>query len=471
MSSNAGQRDEFRSEFGAEGGQRLSGANRNAEKRMNSAQQEQRTQIPADATRLRRTYARYRDTTRSLRVPASRQSRHGLDWLNFFVADMQTGYGSFVAYYLAGLGWSQGAIGLALTVDNLLAVLGQIPGGALADSTTRKRGLAALAIIAIAVASFVLALASNRWLIYGAQGLHGLTAGVTTGAIASISLGLVQRGAVSYRVGRNYRFSAAGNALTAAAMGLAGNYLGLPMIFIVAAVLCVPALVALAAIRPNEIDYARARNAGVGEAATRFHRVWDLRKNHLLFIFAGTLVLFQLADAAMLPAISARLGHDHHNAAVSSTLMMGILIIVPQIVVALLAPWVGYYSERFGRKPLLLVGLGAQVLRAAVLALFDNYPAFVIAQFLDGISGAVIGVLTLLLIADITAGSGRFNLARGTVATMSSIAASFSTTAFGFLIERFGDSIGFLLMGVAAASSAFVVVALLPETKPTKYAD
>ena len=145
-----------------------------------------------------------------------------------------------------------------------------------------------------------------------------------------------------------------------------------------------------------------------GRPPTKFHRVWDLRKNHLLFIFAGALVLFQLADAAMLPAISARLGHDHQNAAISSTLMMGILIIVPQIVVALLAPWVGYYSERFGRKPLLLVGLGAQALRAAVLALFDNYPAFVIAQLLDGISGAIIGVLTLLLIADITAGSGRF---------------------------------------------------------------
>jgi predicted MFS family arabinose efflux permease len=298
-----------------------------------------------------------------------------------------------------------------------------------------------------------------------------LTAGVTTAAIASISLGLVQRGAVSYRVGRNYRFSAAGNALTAAAMGLAGNYLGLPTIFIVAAVLCVPALVALAAIRPNEIDYARARNAGVGEAATGFHRVWDLRKNHLLFVLAGALVLFQLADAAMLPAISTRLGHDHHNEAVSSTMMMGVLVIIPQIVVALLAPWVGYYSERLGRKPLLLVALVAQAFRAATLALFDNYPAFVVAQFLDGISGAGIGVLTLLLIADITAGSGRFNLARGMVATMSSIAASVSTTAFGFLIERFGDRIGFLAMAVAAASSVLVVLALLPETKPTKYMD
>jgi hypothetical protein len=40
-----------------------------------------------------------------------------------------------VAYYLASLGWSQGAIGLALTVDNLMAVLGQVPGGALAETT------------------------------------------------------------------------------------------------------------------------------------------------------------------------------------------------------------------------------------------------------------------------------------------------------------------------------------------------
>ena len=426
---------------------------------------------PLGATRARQTYSRYRDASRSLRVPASRQSRHGLDWLNFFLADMQTGYGSFVAYYLAGLGWSQGAIGLALTVDNLLAVLGQIPGGAIADGTTRKRGLAALAIIAIAVASLVLAFAPSRWLIYGAEGLHGLTAGVTTAAIASISLGLVQRNAVSYRVGRNYRFSAAGNALTAAGMGLAGSYLGMPAIFLVAAALSVPALVALGAIRPNEIDYARARNAGTGESPTKFHRVWDLRKNRLLFIFAGALVLFQLADAAMLPAISARLGHDHQSHAISGTMRMGILVIVPQIVVALLGPWVGYCSEGFGRKPLLLVGLGAQAVRATALALFDNYPAFVFAQLLDGISGAIIGVLTLLVITDITAGSGRFNLARGVVATMSGIAASVSTTAFGFLIEQFGDSIGFLAMGTAGAASALVVLVLLPETKPTKYTD
>src|SRR5262249_44725621 len=157
-------------------------------------------------------------------------------------------------------------------------------------------------------------------------------------------------------IGRNYRFSAAGHALTAAGMGLIGSYFGMPAIFILAAMLCIPALVALRAIRPDEIDYARARNAGTGDDATKFHRIWELRKNRLLFIFAGALVLFQLADAAMLPSISAQLGQAHQSQGIPGSIMMGVLVLIPQIVVALTAPWVGYHSEKFGRKPLLLIG-------------------------------------------------------------------------------------------------------------------
>jgi predicted MFS family arabinose efflux permease len=92
----------------------------------------------------RRTYQRYRDVRRSLRVPASRQSRYGLDWTNFFVSDMQTGFGSLVAFYLSQLGWSHEATGLALTVDGLAAVLCQVPAGAFADAVKWKRGLAAI---------------------------------------------------------------------------------------------------------------------------------------------------------------------------------------------------------------------------------------------------------------------------------------------------------------------------------------
>jgi MFS family permease len=418
--------------------------------------------------RLRRTYSRYRDARRTLRVPASRQSRLGLDWLNFFYADLQSGFGSLVAFYLGSLGWSQQSVGLVLTADSLAAVIGQAPGGALADAVRWKRGLAAAGMVGIAVAALVLALAPAPPLVYAAQIVHGLASGVVTAAIAAITLGLVGRGTISLRVGRNYQFSAAGNALTAGAMAILGRLVAPWSMFLAAAGLSIPTLAALFAIRPKEIDYARARNAGTGEAATKFSRVLDLRKNRELLVFTLALVLFQLADAAMLPAIGANLGHSE---AQSRIVLMSALIVVPQIVTAVLSPWVGYYSERIGRKPLLLVGFGVQIVRGLLLALSNDHWALIASQLLDGISGAVVGVLTFLVVADVTTGSGRFNLARGLVGTMGSLAASVSTTAGGFMIERFGLSAGFLSMAVPAAACTLLTWLLLPETKPAKYLD
>src|SRR5690349_11308502 len=85
--------------------------------------------------------ARYRGARERLRTPGSTQSRLGLDWMNFFIADVQTGFGTFVAFYLARLGWTQELIGIALGVGGIAGVLGQIPGGALSDATRWKRGL------------------------------------------------------------------------------------------------------------------------------------------------------------------------------------------------------------------------------------------------------------------------------------------------------------------------------------------
>ncbi len=401
-------------------------------------------------------------------MPASRQSRYGLDLTNFFVADVQTGFGSLVAFYLASLGWSPQAVGMALTVDSLASVCGQAPAGALADAARWKRGLAAIGIIAVASAALVLAFAPTPVLVYAAQAVHGFGGALTTAAIAAISLGLVGRSSMSLRAGRNYQFSAAGNALTAGAMGVLGRVFSTRAIFIAAAALSLPALIALALIRPREIDYARARNAGTGEAAGRFSRVVDLRKNRNLLVFAGAVVLFQLADAAMLPAIGNRLGQD---GAGSQVLLMSVLIVIPQVMTAVLAPWVGYYSERIGRKPLLLVGFGAQIVRGLALAVSDSEAALVLSQVLDGVSGAVVGVLTLLVVTDVTTGSGRFNLARGVVGTLSSLAASASTAVAGVLMQHFGASAGFLAMAAAAVAATLVTWLLLPETKPDKYLD
>jgi hypothetical protein len=63
--------------------------------------------------------AHYRDTRKLLRGSISQQSRRGLDWLNFFLADVQTGFGAFVAFYLAEVGWPKAQVGLALAAGTI----------------------------------------------------------------------------------------------------------------------------------------------------------------------------------------------------------------------------------------------------------------------------------------------------------------------------------------------------------------
>jgi MFS family permease len=213
------------------------------------------------SSKLRNAAGRYREAKRSLHAPASAQSRHGLDWMNFFIADVQTGFGSFVAFYLAQLGWSPAHIGLALSVGGVAGMLSQVPGGALADAVTWKRGLAAAGIVMTGAAALILAFARDMASVFIAQALQGATAGIITPAIGAISLGLVGRSAMSVRTGRNYRYAALGHALTGALMGVAGAYIAKHAIFVAAAALCIPALIALSFIRSDEIDYARARNA------------------------------------------------------------------------------------------------------------------------------------------------------------------------------------------------------------------
>ena len=82
------------------------------------------------------------------------------------------------------------------------------------------------------------------------------------------------------------------------------------------------------------------------------------------------------------------------------------LIVVPQVVVAILAPWVGFHSEKRGRRPLLLIGFALEPVRGLLLATTAAYPALVLAQVLSGVTGAVIGVLTVIVVADLTAGTG-----------------------------------------------------------------
>ena len=174
--------------------------------------------------------------------------------------------------------------------------------------------------------------------------------------------------------------------------------------------------------------------------------------------------MFQMANASMLPLAGEALAYSKEAL---SSLIVSALIMVPQLIVAIMAPWAGRWANTWGRRPLLLVGFAALPIRALVFSWTTNPTILIAAQILDGVSGTMLGVLTALIVADLTRGTGRFNLAQGFVGTMSGIGASLSTTLSGLVAGFLGRASGFLGIAAVALAVVFLLWLWMPETNPS----
>jgi MFS family permease len=388
-------------------------------------------------------------------APSSASAR-GLDWFTFFLADIQTGFGPFVAIYLTAHAWPQFDIGLVLTAGGLVALACQMPGGALVDAVRSARLVAALAVGAICVSALALAIWPTFPVVMATRVLHAGASCVLGPVIAAISLGLVGHAALGGRLGRNARFASIGNGVAAAAMGACGYLVSNQAVFFLTAILAVPAVLALMRIRMGEVG--QTKELEVGTAVTSIRSVVTDRR---LLAFAGCILLFQLANAAMLPLMGGIL--TMRSSEWASTLI-GACIVVPQLVVALFAPWVGRVADSWGRRPLLVVCFGALALRGILFAVVTDPYLIVAIQALDGVSAAVLGVVLPLVVADITRGTGRFNLGLGIVGSAVGIGAAFSTTLGGYAMDHFGRTLAFSSLATIAACG-LALLWLLPETR------
>jgi len=394
----------------------------------------------------------------------SRRSLRGLDWFIFFVADVQTGFGPFIAVYLTTQKWTQVDIGLVLSIGGFIALLGQMPGGALVDAARSERFVAGVALAFIAAA----ALAYASWPIFpvvlGAATMHAAASCVLGPCIAAISLGLVGHAAFGDRLGRNARFAALGNGIAAAAMGAIGYLFSPRAVFIVTAGLLIPTLFALSRIRPGEVDPERAHGAlpkiKPDKSPTDLR---DLLSKRPLLILAGCIMLFHLANGAMLPLMGSVVTMRSSEWA---TILIAACIVVPQLIVAAISPQVGHYAQLWGRRIFLLIAFTALTVRGALFATVVDPYLIVLVQVLDGITAACLGVMVPLMVADITRGTGRFNLAQGIIGTAVGIGASISPTLAGYLIDHFGSHVAFLGLAAIASVGLCATWMLMPETRP-----
>ncbi|AOJ69537.1 MULTISPECIES: MFS transporter [Burkholderia] len=408
----------------------------------------------------------------TLRHAVSARSLRALDWLNFFVANVQTGFGPFIASYLASHKWTQGEIGMVLSIGTISAMVSQVPGGAAVDALKNKKGAAAWAIAAIILSAVLLATSPTIVPVIAAEVFHGFASCMLVPAMAAISFALVGRENLGDRLGRNARWASLGSAVAAGLMGLTGEYFSARAVFWLTAALALPALVALAMIEPTHHHHHAAPRAAAPRDGTddeeERETLRELLRDKRMLIFAACVVLFHLSNAAMLNLAA---GEVTAGMGENVQLVIAACIIVPQAIVAMLSPWVGRSAQRWGRRPILLLGFAALPLRALLFAGVSSPYLLVPVQMLDGISAAVFGVMLPLVAADVAGGKGRYNLCIGLFGLAAGVGATLSTALAGFAADHFGNATSFFGLAAAGALATLLVWFAMPETRDAAFVD
>ncbi len=390
-------------------------------------------------------------------------NRAPLDWLNFLLADVTGGVGPFLAIYLmSSQQWDAGHIGVVLTVGGIATVVARGPAGALVDGVQWKRTLIAASSVIVAIAVVITALVPQFWPVTIAQGAAGLADAVFPPAIAAISLGIFGRAMFTRRVGRNEAFNHLGNAASAIGAGLAGYLIAPVAVLWVVVALAAASLIAAYRIDGGAIDHRLARGADDGDADTKPNSITILFASRPLLLFTASITLFHFANAAMLPLLGEKLAQGHQAA---SSLFMAACIITAQVVMVPMALLVGHKADAWGRKPLLLVAFAVLPIRGLLYIVTQDPYALVSIQALDGIGAGIFGALFFVIIADLTEGTGHYNLALGASGACWGFGAALSNGVAGAVVDAAGYSAAFIFLAACAIIALLIFWFGVPETR------
>lgn len=373
--------------------------------------------------------------------------------LNFFMADMQAGIGPFLGVFLLAHGWQSGLIGTVMTVGGVAGMVMTTPAGAMVDATRRKKLYVIIPGICTVIASGLILLSQNFWLVTLSQVATAIAGAAIGPAVAGITLGMVRQAGFNRQNGHNQALNHAGNMVGAGLSGVLGWQFGFTAVFWLAALFGILSIASVLLIPNDAIDDDEARGLDKStDADAKVGGITVLLECKPLLILAAALACFHLGNGAMLPLYGAVVANKQGDPAG----FVAITIVMAQATMILASLVAMRLAEKEGYWLVLLVSFIALPIRGVMAAYVMNKWGVYPVQFLDGIGAGLQSVAVPGLVARILSGTGRVNVGQGAVMTVQGLGASLSPAIGGWIAQDIGYGPMFLILG----SFALVSIAL-----------
>ena len=392
-----------------------------------------------------------------------------LQALNFFMADMQAGVGPFLGVFLQQRGWTAGPIGLVMTLGGVAGMAVTAPAGALVDHTTRKRSYVIVSGVFTVLASALIFVSQNFWVIAGSQVATAVAGAAIGPAVTGLTLGIVRQRGFNRQNGRNQAFNHAGNMVGAGLSGFLGWRFGFVAVFLLAAAFGLLSIASVLTIPRDCIDDKAARGLegqegdGADKAKGEAEGWRTLVRNRPLLILAAALAMFHLGNGAMLPLYGlavVKAGKADPAGFVALTIVVAQAVMIAASLVAMtLAEKRGYWLVML----LTFVALPIRgVIAASAIESWGVWPV----QALDGVGAGLQSVAVPGLVARILSGTGRVNVGQGAVMTVQGVGAALSPAIGGAIAQAIGFHAAFLILGSFALGSLALWLAAAPILRP-----
>jgi MFS family permease len=387
---------------------------------------------------------------------ASHRSRLSLHASNFFLAQL-TGLGlPYLSAFLFDRGWSDGAIGVATAMPALGVLLFQTQAGCLVDRWRRPRLALALSSPAVGFCYVLL-----TWLPAAAHAAtctilfaSGIAQSFFAPVLCGLALGLAGHEKLTRTIGWNETHNHLGEVCSAAfALLLAGADVA-PVFYFIGVVALLAAGAALL-IRKDEVD-ADLVTGGTERRLPLLALLGDRRV--IVLILSTTLFQFAIAAAVPFAALQVRaLGGTNRDVALY--VLAGAVAMVPVAAAA------GGLIDRLGRRLVFALAFVLSPFTLLVSVFAQSPSQLILAQGFRGVAQGIFGVAIVAVSHDLARGTGRFQGLTGASRAALAAGALAGPVGAGFLVQRAGFGVAFLVLTLVATAGAAAFCLFMPETQ------